>query len=460
MKNKKNKLLIIILSVVVGLVIVGGATIGSLVIFHKHSYSTEWVYDESCHWHNATCSHKEEISDKGEHEWVKGTEVAPTCTAQGYTNYSCSVCGATKKADYTEISETHHASNSWSNNEENHWHNCTFCDAKIGMDEHTIESTWQIDDTTGTHWQNCSVCGGKQELAEHTLVKDYLVVTSSDDGSISSVTTTERCTLCAKTYTPVTLETSDYVVLTPEDITGNAKTFTDDNKVYILNGTFNNTQFTFDAENVTVVGSGATTAGIKFLYTENADNSVVYGCNVSAVGVDTYAMYGDLSFIHCEMASVRFTAKTKDLSLVVDNCKMEAVNEVYYYAIYVFYGSDENTNGFNLSVTNSELNNYGIYCIFLSGQSASAEAGNIEIANNRFYKWGPVSGGKKRSVLKMHQDKNLSPESYADTFDDTSNLTPEMVKLAKKMVRNNTFDKDGNDVSYFNIDGICFDTVD
>ncbi len=428
MKNKKNKLLIIILSVVVGLVIVGGATIGSLVIFHKHSYSTEWVYDESCHWHNATCSHKEEISDKGEHEWVE--EVAPICTAQGYTNYSCSVCGATKKVDYTE------------------------------MIDHTPQAEWQIDDTTGTHWQNCSVCGGKQELAEHTLVKDYLVVTSSDDGSISSVTTTERCTLCAKTYTPVTLETSDYVVLTPENITDNAKTFTDDNKVYILNGTFNNTQFTFDAENVTVVGSGATTAGIKFLYTENADNSVVYGCNVSAVGVDTYAMYGDLSFIHCEMASVRFTAKTKDLSLVVDNCKMEAVNEANYYAIYVFYGSDENTNGFNLSVTNSELNNYGIYCIFLSGQSASAEAGNIEIANNRFYKWGPVSGGKKRSVLKMHQDKNLSPESYADTFDDTSNLTPEMVKLAKKMVRNNTFDKDGNDVSYFNIDGICFDTVD
>lgn len=430
MKNKKNKLLIIILSVVVGLVVVGGATIGALVIFHKHSYSTEWVYDESCHWHNATCSHKEEISDKGEHEWVKGTVVAPTCTAQGYTNYSCSVCGATKKADYTE------------------------------MIDHTPQAEWQIDDTTGTHWQNCSVCGGKQELAEHTLVKDYSVVTSSDDGSISSVTTTERCTLCAKTYTPVTLETSDYVVLTPEDITGNAKTFTDDNKVYILNGAFNNTQFTFDAENVTVVGSGATTTGLKFSYTENADNSVVYGCNVSAVGVDAYAMYGDLSFIHCEMVSVRFTAKTKDLSLVVDNCKMEAVKEADYYAIYVFYGSDENTNGFNLSVTNSELNNYGIYCIFLSGQSASAEAGNIEIANNRFYKWGPVSGGKKRSVLKMHQDKNLSPESYADTFDDTSNLTPEMVKLAKKMVRNNTFDKDGNDVSYFNIDGICFDTVD
>lgn len=428
MTNKK--LLIIILSVFVGLVIVVGATIGALVIFHEHSYSTEWTYDESCHWHNATCSHKEEISDKGEHEWVKGTVVASTCTAQGYTNYSCSVCGATKKADYTE------------------------------MIDHTPQSEWQIDDATGTHWQNCSVCGEKQELSEHTLVKDYSVITSSDDGSIASVTTTERCTLCAKTYTPVTLETSDYVVLTPNDITGNAKTFTDDNKVYILNGTFNNTKFTFDAENITVVGSGATTTGLKFSYTENANNSVVYGCDVSAVGGDGCEMYGNLSFIHCEMISVRLVAKTKNLSLVIDNCKMQGDSIMNCYGIYVFYGNDENSNGFNLGITNSDISGYGLYCIFLYGQSTSAKAGNIEIANNSFYKWGPEEGGRKRAVLKMHQDVNLSPVVYDDIFDNTSNLTSEMIKLARKIVRNNTFDKGGNDVSYFNIDGICFDTVD
>lgn len=441
MKNKKNKLLIIILSVVIGLVIVGGATIGALVIFHKHSYSTEWVYDESCHWHNATCSHKEEISDKGEHEWVKESVVAPTCTAQGYTNYSCSVCGATKKADYTE------------------------------MIDHTPQAEWQIDDTTGTHWQNCSVCGGKQELAEHTLVKDYSVVTSSDDGSISSVTTTERCTLCAKTYTPVTLETSDYVVLTPENITDNAKTFTDDNKVYILNGTFNNTQFIFDAENVTVVGSGATTAGIKFSYTENADNSVLYGCSCFASSTlnTTIEAYGSLAVINCTFVGcVTFNLRKNDLNVIVDSCTFSDSE----YGIYINYGYEnlagENiSNGMNLFITNSNFNMQSIYCIFLSGNSASAEAGNIEIANNSFCKWGTMDELQKRATLKFHTDIKYSPVVYDDEiYNDTSYLTPEMRRLAKKMARNNTFDKgtyengEERKVSYFNIDGICFDTVD
>lgn len=441
MKNKKNKLLIVILSVVIGLVIVGGATIGALVIFHKHSYSTEWAYDESFHWHNATCFHKEEISDKGEHEWVKGTVVVPTCTAQGYTNYSCSVCGATRKDDYTE------------------------------MIDHTPQAEWQIDDTNGTHWQNCSVCGGKQELAEHTLVKDYLVATS-DDGSISSVTTTERCTLCAKTLAPVALESDDYEVLTPEDIkvdTGTDETpvyeykytFSDNNKVYILKGTFNGAQFTFDAKNVTVVGSEATTSGLKFSYTENANNSVVYGCSISWGNKDN-DVYGSMAIIKCIFNDGRFSLRKNNLNVIIDSCTISGAD----YGVYINYGYKNSdgvnySNGMNLFITNNSFNMQATYCIFLYGQSNSAEAGNIEIANNSFYKWGPVTGERKRAVLKMHRDVNLSPvEQKEDIFDDTSYLTSEMVKLAKKIVRNNTFDKGGNDVLYFNVDGVCFDTID
>ncbi|MBQ3216235.1 MAG: InlB B-repeat-containing protein, partial [Oscillospiraceae bacterium] len=36
-----------------------------------------------------------------EHNWVAGTVVAPTCTAGGYTNYSCSLCGAAKQDNFT-----------------------------------------------------------------------------------------------------------------------------------------------------------------------------------------------------------------------------------------------------------------------------------------------------------------------------------------------------------------------
>lgn len=47
---------------------------------HTHTYSEEWSYDETYHWHSATCEHKNEVSDKEEHEFV---------------NYVCTVCGYT-----------------------------------------------------------------------------------------------------------------------------------------------------------------------------------------------------------------------------------------------------------------------------------------------------------------------------------------------------------------------------
>lgn len=36
------------------------------------------------------------------HIWVKGETVAPTCTEQGYTVYTCSVCGITEKRDFVD----------------------------------------------------------------------------------------------------------------------------------------------------------------------------------------------------------------------------------------------------------------------------------------------------------------------------------------------------------------------
>lgn len=45
---------------------------------HTHTYSEEWSYDQTYHWHAATCEHKNEISDKAEHI---------------FTDTVCSVCG-------------------------------------------------------------------------------------------------------------------------------------------------------------------------------------------------------------------------------------------------------------------------------------------------------------------------------------------------------------------------------
>ncbi len=64
---------------------------------HKHEYSTEWKYDGTYHWHEATCEHKDELGDKAEHIF-EGNE--------------CSVCHYKK--------------------EEPHVHNLTMVDAVSG----------------------------------------------------------------------------------------------------------------------------------------------------------------------------------------------------------------------------------------------------------------------------------------------------------------------------------------
>ncbi|MGN1043107.1 MAG: hypothetical protein ACI4SK_06465, partial [Christensenellales bacterium] len=45
---------------------------------HTHTYSEEWSFDQTYHWHVATCEHSDEVSPKSEHEIVNGV---------------CSVCG-------------------------------------------------------------------------------------------------------------------------------------------------------------------------------------------------------------------------------------------------------------------------------------------------------------------------------------------------------------------------------
>lgn len=32
---------------------------------HTHTYADAWNYDESNHWHDATCEHTDEVSDRG-----------------------------------------------------------------------------------------------------------------------------------------------------------------------------------------------------------------------------------------------------------------------------------------------------------------------------------------------------------------------------------------------------------
>lgn len=62
---------------------------------HTHTYSSDWSYDETYHWHAATCEHTSEVKDKAEHSFGSWTIVEEA-------KYRvCSVC------EYTEIEHEH-----------------------------------------------------------------------------------------------------------------------------------------------------------------------------------------------------------------------------------------------------------------------------------------------------------------------------------------------------------------
>ncbi len=60
---------------------------------HEHTFSEEWSYDSSRHWHEATCEHTEFVSNNKPHEFEVVSSIDATCTEEEYTTYRCVVCG-------------------------------------------------------------------------------------------------------------------------------------------------------------------------------------------------------------------------------------------------------------------------------------------------------------------------------------------------------------------------------
>lgn len=73
----------------------GGVTTYVLADAHVHSYDTV-KYDETNHWNECSCGEKSNVT---QHDFTTSV-TAPTCTANGYTTYTCD-CGYTKTGDET-----------------------------------------------------------------------------------------------------------------------------------------------------------------------------------------------------------------------------------------------------------------------------------------------------------------------------------------------------------------------
>ncbi|MBP3630437.1 MAG: hypothetical protein J6J23_02990 [Clostridia bacterium] len=456
----KKKLVGWIISGVLAVGAIGGTTAGVVIANHEHKYSTEWTFDEVNHWHNATCSHEEQISGLEAHSWDEGVVTEPSCTAKGFTTFTCTVCGATKTGNVTEM-----LPHIWNNGiitpptctEKGFTtYTCTKCGGTkvenyTNPTGHSFSTSWSSDSTHHWHTSTCEHNDVISDKIEHSIVVDYTI--TGQENSISSVSKQDRCIICSETHDLTIMNSSDYVVLNESNLTSNAITLNTPNTVYVLNGAFSSSTFNFDAPNITLIGSYATTSKINLNFTANASNSIIYEIDLATN--KTYNVYGDISVIKCALNYLTFNLQANEINALFDSNSITGE-----YGIYVNTYKAKSMNC-NVFITNNTFNAMGIYSIFLSADDAESELGKIEIANNKFINgWGVSAPGAKRATLKIHNDKNICPIQYGDT-NDTSKLTDSAINLVNKILAsNNTYDKAGKTCSYFNIDGIYFDTLE
>ena len=153
-----------------------------------------------------------EVEEDHVHSWEKTSENAPTCTADGTTTYTCSVCGDT----YTETTPaTGHSYNSvvtapTCTDEGYTTHTCSTCgdtytDSTVPALGHdyveTISSATCTTDGAATY--TCSHCGDTYTEAipatGHKYTATIVKPTCTEDG-----TTTYTCSVCGDTYTETT----------------------------------------------------------------------------------------------------------------------------------------------------------------------------------------------------------------------------------------------------------------
>ncbi len=132
---------------------------------HTHTYSDEWTFDETGHWHEASCGHGVR-GEEAEHNLGSPQVTPSTCTQQGREEYVCQTCGY-KKTVVLALAE-HSFGGEWQKDKNNHWKICTLCgNEKSSIAEHSWndgEITKQpTDNETGEITYTCTVCGAEKK---------------------------------------------------------------------------------------------------------------------------------------------------------------------------------------------------------------------------------------------------------------------------------------------------------
>ena len=187
---------------------------------HTHTFSSNWSYDATKHWHISTCGHDVRQAE-GEHTYGDWITITPaTETSKGSKKQVCSACGY-EKYDVIEIEgHTHSYSAVWSKNEKMHWHECS-CGSKTAETEHQYGQWTTIVPATetskGSMRRVCKICYYieviETDMLEH--VHDYSSLVSDDYQHWYECRCDDRIKEEAHTYSDWLIETAS-----TEDSTG------------------------------------------------------------------------------------------------------------------------------------------------------------------------------------------------------------------------------------------------
>ena len=162
------------------------------------NYSSEWTYDAAAHWHACTDAGHEDAKDAvAAHTFDKGVVTPATFEADGYTTYTCTVCGYSYKDNYVKKT-AHSYSTEWSVDAEHgtHYHACTdegYTNLRSDEAEHDYDLgviTPATFEAPGYITYTCKVCGHKDIRAGEDQLEHHY----STEWSQSATTHWHACT--------------------------------------------------------------------------------------------------------------------------------------------------------------------------------------------------------------------------------------------------------------------------
>ena len=150
--------------------------------FADHEYSNTWSYNDTHHWHAATCEHSSEKKDNSEHDWDAGVVTTePTTVSKGAKTFTCETCNKTKTEDVPKLEEVHSHVYNQQNTDDDYLNSEATCTAKA------------------TYFFSCS-CGLKgSETFEHGSLAEHKFTTYIPNDNATCTkdgTKTATCDVC------------------------------------------------------------------------------------------------------------------------------------------------------------------------------------------------------------------------------------------------------------------------